>query len=103
MIAFDSPEGVTLRGLKPSRSAMLAIWRVALETGDDGWANWAREALGSTALDAELVALRFMQAARDGDERTMRQLWAVLGSFPPEAVASPTVQAAHELRRALPF
>lgn len=103
MIAFDSPEGATLRELQPSRSAILSIWLTALDRGDDTWADWARDALASTRPDAEVVALRFLQAARDGDERAMRQMWAVLGSFPAGPSASPAVKAAHDLRPSLPF
>jgi hypothetical protein len=103
MIAFDSPEGAALRGLTPSRSATLAIWVTALNEGNDSWANWARNALDTTAHDAELAALRFMQAAKDGDERAARQLWAVLASFPIDGADSRIILAARNLRPALQF
>lgn len=103
MIAFDSPEGATLRGLKPSRRAILAIWLSALEQGEDRWATWAREALTPEAGDAESVAMRFIEAARAGEEKTARQLWAVLGSCRIETADSTILQTARDLRSTLPF
>lgn len=103
MIAFDSPEGATLRALLPSKSAIQAIWLAALDRGTDAWALWARDALASVMPDADIVALRFLQAASDGDDRALRQLWAVLVSFPAPASVSPAVKAAQALRQSLPF
>jgi hypothetical protein len=103
MIAFESPEGAVLRGLKPSRSATLAIWLAALETGRNDWADWARAALASASQDADLAALRFMQAVNDGDVKAARQLWTVLSSFPAESRTSRIYQAAQRLRSELTF
>jgi hypothetical protein len=102
MIAFESPEGETLRALKPSRSATLAIWLTALKDGTDNWAEWARAAVGTGAPDAEVTALRYIQAVLDGDIAAVHQFWAVLGSFPAEAGAGSAVRAARELRATLP-
>lgn len=103
MIAFDSPEGAVLRGLNPSLSATLAIWLTALDEGGDDWARWARETLTSASQDADVAALRFMQAANEGDETAARQLWTVLCSFPAERKTGRIVQAAVQLRSELPF
>ena len=102
MIAFDSPEGAALRALKPSRSATLSIWLTALREGEDGWMVWARDTVGQDMSDAEIVALRYMQAASDRDKVAMHQLWVVLDSFPTEAGTGPAVKAARELRASLP-
>lgn len=102
MIAFDSQEGEALRGLQPSRTAKLAIWNTALEQGCDDWAGWARDTLGAVSQDADLVALRFMQAVSDGNERAARQLFAVLQSFPQTEGESRIVTSARTLRASLP-
>ncbi|MFM7335990.1 MAG: hypothetical protein ACKO2N_16175 [Tabrizicola sp.] len=103
MIAFYSPEGETLRALKPSRSAKIAIWLAALQEGEDDWAAWAGEAFASEAPDAEILALRFIQAVADGNNKAMHQLWSVLSTFPVETLSSSAIQTARELRKSLPF
>lgn len=103
MIAFESPEGTALRALSPSRSAMMALWLVALSEGQDAWTSWASGELATTAQSIELVSLRFIQAASDGNERAARQLWAVLASFPGDGTESHIVQAARNLRGRLQF
>jgi hypothetical protein len=102
MIAFDSPEGATLRALEPSRSAVLWLWFAALSEGQDSWAAWAAEQCASAAQDAEITALRFLQAASDGNDRATRQLWSVLASFPTDGTDSKIILAARALRASLP-
>ena len=97
MITFDSPEGATLRALNPSRAAVVSLWFTALNEGRDGWGSWAAEELKTVANDPELIALRFMQVASDGDSVATRQLWAVLASFPTEGTQSKIILAAREL------
>lgn len=103
MIAFESPEGTDLRALSPSRSATMAICLAALSERQNAWVSWASDELATTAQSIEVTALRFIQAASDGNERAARQLWAVLASFPTEGTESRIVQAARNLRGQMQF
>ncbi len=103
MITFDGPEGATLRALNPSRSAVRALWFAALTDGQDGWGSWAADKLKAMASDREVIALRFMQAAGDGNTAAARQLWAILASFPMTDTQSTILKAARDLRASLPF
>jgi hypothetical protein len=89
MIAFYSPEGATFRAMKPSRSAIAAIWFTALNEDQAGW--------------AETAALRFIQAVNDGDTRRAQQIWAVFASYPASAAQSRICDAARRLRATLPI
>jgi hypothetical protein len=103
MIAFDSSDGATLRALKPSPSAVLALWFAALNEGQDPWAAWAVMQLEGQPPDAEIAALRFLHAASTGDHRAARQLWTILASFPIDGADSRIILAARNLRPALQF
>lgn len=98
MIAFDSPEGQALRDLNPSRNALIALCFSALNDGSDSWAQWSWDRLGELTQDAETIALRFLRAINDSDERLARQLWAVLASYPIDGTLSTVIQAARNLR-----
>ena len=103
MIAFDSLEGAMLRALNPSRSAVLSLWFAAVSEGKESWAAWAAEKAATSSHDAEFAALRFLQAAGDGNESAARQLWTILASFPITDMDSRIVLAARNLRSSLPF
>lgn len=103
MIAFHSPEGAALRALKPSRSAVVALWFAALSEDEGDWAAWAGEQLADQRPDVEIAALRFLQAAQSGNDRAARQLWTLLASFSIEGNDSRIVKAARTLRQQLPF
>lgn len=103
MIAFDSPEGAQLRALRPSQSATLSIWLVALDEGQEDWAHWAQDQLGGVGDSIEVIALRFMQAASDGDVMLARQMWVVLASCPIDGTDNRIIRAARNLRTSLPI
>jgi hypothetical protein len=103
MIAFDSPEGATLRALDPSPRAIAALWFTALNEGQDGWAAWAAVELAGLPLGPEAAALRFLQAVSDGEARRMRQCWAILASYPIDGTQSRIIQSARKLRATLPI
>lgn len=103
MIAFHSPEGAALRALKPSRSAVVSLWFSALSEDDADWASWAGDQLADQRPDAELAALRFLQAAQAGNDRAVRQLWTLLATFPIAGSDNRIVKAARTLREQLPF
>lgn len=101
MIAFYSTEGAALRALKPSRSAIAAIWFTALNEDQAGWADWAGEELASVPGWAETAALRFIEAVNDVDTRRAQQLWAVFASYPASATQSRICDAARRLHASL--
>lgn len=103
MIAFYSPEGAALRALKPSRSAIAAIWFAALSGDQTGWADWAGEELAGLPGGADTAALRFIQAVNDGDTRRTQQFWAVFASYPTTDAQSRICAAARNLRASLPI
>jgi hypothetical protein len=103
MIAFYSPEGAALRALKPSRSAMAAIWFAALNGDQTGWADWASDELARLPGSAETAALRFIQAVNDGDTRRAQQFGALFASYPAAAAQSRICDAARTLRASLPI
>lgn len=103
MIAFYSPEGTALRALQPSRSAISAIWYQAVHDGRGDWVDWARDELAGQLGSADLAAMRFVEAAINGEVKRAQQLWTVLGSFPVSRTESNFVRAARELRASLPF
>lgn len=101
MIAFYSPEGAALCALKPSRSAIAAIWFAALSEDQTGWADWAAEELATQPGWADTAALRFIQAVNDGDTRRTQQFWTVFASYPALAVQSRICAAARKLHASL--
>ena len=102
MIAFDSPEGIRLRAIGLSRSALMALWFTALNEGQDTWSAWALDlAKVNHPQDPTTIALRFLQASADGDAKLARQLWAVLASFPIDDSKSRIIQAAHGIGQSL--
>lgn len=103
MIAYFSPEGEALRALQPSRSAIAAIWFNAVDEGRGDWASWASDELATRLSGADLAAMKFVQAASDGDMRRAHQLWAVLGTIPADGPESRFLRAARDLRASLPF
>jgi hypothetical protein len=102
MIAFYSPEGSALRALQPSPSAIAAIWYQAVHDGRGDWVDWVRDELASQLGDADLAAIRFVEAAINGEVKRAQQLWTVLGSFPVSGRESHFVRAAREMRASLP-
>lgn len=103
MIAFYSPEGAALRAMKPSRSAIAAVWFTALNEAETGWAEWAGEELAALPGWAETAALRFIQAMNEADTRRAQQFWAVFASYPALAAKSRICDAARRLRTSLPI
>lgn len=103
MIAFDSPEGAALRALAPSAAAVVAIWFTAVTDGTDGWSAWAGEELARHPVTVDVTALRFLQAARDGDQRRAHQLWMILASMPVEGTPGPIVATARVQRASMTF
>ncbi len=101
MIAFDSLEGTRLRAMTLSRSALMSLWFTALNEGQESWGEWARQVADADhPQDAATAALRFLQAAGEGDARRARQLWAVLMSFPIDQTDSKIIRAARDVGRA---
>jgi hypothetical protein len=103
MIVFYSPEGAALRALKPSRSAIAAIWFAAINSDQTGWADWAGEELAGLPGGVEVAALRFIQAVNDGDKRRAQQFWTVFASYPAREAQSRICAAARNLRASLPI
>jgi hypothetical protein len=103
MIAFDSPEGAALRAMRLSRSAVAALWFTALNEGQDSWSSWASDTLAELPQGRETAALRFIQAASDGDVRRARQFWTILASYPQNGTQGRITRAAQALRASLPL
>ncbi len=103
MIGFESPEGHQLRALRPSLSALMALWFAALTDGDDAWSAWAQDRLSGVSDTPDVLALRFIQAASEQDLTRARQLWAILASWPTDTSHSAIIKAARDLRASLPI
>lgn len=80
MIPFDSYEGRCLRDIGLSRSAVLALWAVALELNQMDWAEWAR-AQPMPEGDPNRIALQYFHAAARGQLPEMREFATRLTSL----------------------
>lgn len=95
MIRFDSPDGKWLRGLGPSRAALIALCETAVAENADPWFEWAISEL--TRMDAssvDLAALRLMRATRDRDTIGGHTLATFLRNLPDRDFTAPLVQRA---------
>jgi hypothetical protein len=95
LIPFDSPDGKWLRGLAPSRAALIALCETAVAENADPWFEWAIGEL--TRLDAssvDLAALRLMRATRDRDVIVEHTLTTFLRDLPDRDRTAPHVQRA---------